>query len=63
MGEVRAFLGKEMLEMVPPTILFFVVFEIIVLARSWMGGEQTIGMTTTASAAIGASQAEELSSR
>ena len=54
MGKVTAFLKKELLEMVPPTIFFFIVFEIVVLARTWMGAEGGISMTTTAAALVGA---------
>ena len=54
MSKTLAFLKKEFLEMLPPTIFFFVVFEIVVFARSLMGGEPEASMTTTAGALIGA---------
>lgn len=54
MSKLTAFLKKEFREMVPPTLFFFVVFETVVLARSLMGHEQDISMTTTGAAAVGA---------
>jgi len=41
MGKVAAFLKKELLEMIPPTLFFLAVFLIIVFARSLMGGEES----------------------
>jgi hypothetical protein len=55
MSKTLAFLKKEFMEMLPPTIFFFIVFEIIVSVRLLIGA-QTNGftMTTSATAVISA---------
>lgn len=54
MIKTLAFIKKEFLEMLPPTIFFFVVFEVTVLIRSLIGNEPDFSMTTTSTAIIGA---------
>jgi hypothetical protein len=40
--------------MLPATVFFFVLFQVVVLTRSAIGGAQGVLMTTTASAFVGA---------
>ena len=54
MNKTVAFLKKEFLEMLPPTIFFFVVFQFVVISRSVLGAELDISMVTSAAAVIGA---------
>jgi len=54
MNKTLAFIKKEFLEMLTPTIFFFVVFEIILFARSMMGIEQQFSLTSTTAVIIGA---------
>lgn len=54
MNKIVAFLKKEFLEMLPPTIFFFVVFQLVVISRSVLGAELNISMVTSAAAAIAA---------
>jgi hypothetical protein len=54
MSKALAFLKKEALEMLPPTVFFFVVFEWIVFTRSLMGSSQSnLTLTTTSGAILG----------
>lgn len=54
MRRVGAFIKKELEEMLPATVFFFFVFQVVVLTRSAIGGAQGVSMTTTASALVGA---------
>ncbi|MGH0032197.1 MAG: hypothetical protein ACQGVC_20595 [Myxococcota bacterium] len=54
MSRTLAFLKKELLEMIPPTVFFLVVFHVVVLGRSLLGGGTAISMTTAAAATVGA---------
>lgn len=49
-----SFLKKEILELIPPTIFFFVVFELVVVIRSLLGSGLDVSMTSTGAALIGA---------
>jgi len=52
--KVYLFVKKELLEMLPPTIFFMVVFCVIVLTRDFMSPESGTGALTYAAAIIGA---------
>jgi hypothetical protein len=54
MSKALEVLRKELIEMLPPTLFFFAVFEIVVFARALMGSELHWSMATTASAVVGA---------
>lgn len=54
MSKTLAFLKKEFIEMLPPTIFFFAVFAIVLFARSLMGVADQFSMTTTSGVVIGA---------
>lgn len=54
MRGIGTFVRKELLEMVPPTAFFILVFQVVVLTRSAIGGAEGVSMTTTASALVGA---------
>jgi len=54
MSKTLAFIKKEFIEMLPPTIFFFAMFAIILFARSLMGLADQFSMTTTSGAVIGA---------
>jgi len=53
MVRVGRFVVKELREVIPPTVFFFVVFQTVVVARSLMGVSDTIEMHSTARAVIG----------
>lgn len=48
------FLKKETLELIPPMVFFFVLFEIVVVVRSLLGSGLDVSMTSTGAAFIGA---------
>jgi len=48
------FLKKEIAELIPPTIFFFVVFELVVVIRSLLGSGLDVSMTTAGAAFLGA---------
>jgi hypothetical protein len=54
MKKALIFLKHEFLEMLPPTIFFFVVFHIIAFMRVLMAEQYGITITSSASATIGA---------
>ena len=54
MNKVLTFIEKEIFEMLPPTIYAFIVFSIVVFARSLMGSNPGLAMTTYTAALIGA---------
>ena len=54
MNKVLIFLKNEFLEMLPPTIFFFVVFHIIAFTRALMAKQYGITIESSASATIGA---------
>lgn len=54
MSKALAFLKKEFVELLPPTIFFFVVFHVVVFARQLLGADVGLAMTTSAAASIGA---------
>lgn len=54
MKKTLIFLKHEFLEMLPPTIFFFVVFHIILFVRSLMVEQYGIAIVSSVSAAIGA---------
>jgi len=54
MRKVFAFVKKEFLEMLPPTIFFLVVFSVLVLTRSLIFADSDVEMLTYAAALIGA---------
>ena len=54
MGKATRFIKKELLEMLPPTVFFLVVFCLLVLTRELMFQDTDIGKLTYAAAAIGA---------
>ena len=54
MSRLLALLKKEFLKMVPPTIFFFAVFQVIVVLRTVMGSGLSISMASTSAAFIGA---------
>lgn len=54
MGKAAAFVKKEFVEMLPPTIFFLVAFSLIVLTRGLMFQDTDIGALSYAAAAIGA---------
>lgn len=55
MGKTTAFLKKEILEMIPPTLFFLAVFLVVVFARSLMGDAQSgVELVSVSAAVIGA---------
>ncbi len=54
MSKTLAFIKKEFIEMLTPTIFFFVVFEVVLFARSLMGVEQQFSLTTTGGVVVAA---------
>ena len=54
MGRVFAFIKKELLEVIPPTLFFFVAFHIIAVTRALMLRQQGIEVTTMAGATVAA---------
>ena len=54
MNKALIFLKHEFLEMLPPTIFFFVVFHIIVFTRALMAEQYGITISSSAAATIGA---------
>lgn len=54
MGRLLSLLKKELLEMLPPTIFFFAVFQVIVVLRTVMDSGLNISMASTSAAFIGA---------
>lgn len=54
MKKTLIFLKNEFLEMLPPTIFFFVVFHIILFTRALMAHQYDITIASSASATIGA---------
>lgn len=54
MSKTLKFIKKELLEMIPPTIYFFVVFHIVLHARGLMAKQYGIEFSSTALALIGA---------
>lgn len=54
MNKTLLFLKKEFLEMLPPTIFFFVVFHILFFIRSLIANEYGISVTSSIVATIGA---------
>lgn len=54
MSKTLAFIKKEFIEMLTPTIFFFVVFEIVLFARSLMGVEQQFSLMTTGGVIVAA---------
>jgi membrane protease YdiL (CAAX protease family) len=53
-GKTIGFLKKEFLEMLPPTLFFFVVFCLVVLTRDLMFQDNDAGVLSYAAAALGA---------
>ncbi len=56
MSKALAFVKKEFLELIPPTLFFLVVFHVVVFARSLLGADASpgISMTSSAAATVGA---------
>jgi len=54
MKKILIFLKHEFLEMLPPTIFFFVVFHIIAFTRALMAKQYGIAISSSAAATIGA---------
>ena len=54
MKKIFAFIKKEFLEMLPPTLFFLVVFCLIVFTRDLMYTQRDAGILTYAAAIIGA---------
>ena len=54
MKKVFIFLKKEFLEMLPPTIYFFIVFHIVAFIRGLMAESYGLSIATTSAATIGA---------
>ena len=54
MSKTLAFIRKELREMIPPTLFFLVVFQVLILVRSLLGSQGNFTMTTAAAALIGA---------
>jgi hypothetical protein len=54
MSKTLAFIRKEFLELLPPTIYALVAFEILLFVRSLMGSEQNFVMATHAAVVVGA---------
>jgi hypothetical protein len=54
MTKSLAFLKKEFFELLPPTIFFLVVFEMVVLVRSLIGNEPNFTLMTNGAAIVGA---------
>ena len=54
MKKTLLFLKKEILELLPPTIFFFLVFQVIAFARSLLVKEYGLTLAATTSAIIGA---------
>lgn len=51
---VFAFLKRELLEMLPPTLFFLLVFQVVVLVRRLLAEEAGLYLTTSATAVVGA---------
>lgn len=51
---ITRFLRKEIAELIPPTVFFFVVFELVVVMRSLLGSGLEVSMSTTGAALLGA---------
>lgn len=49
-----SFLKKEIAELIPPTVFFFIVFELVVVVRSLLGSGLDVSMSTTGAALLGA---------
>ena len=54
MKKVLLFLKKEFLEMLPPTVFFFVAFHIVAFARSLLAEQFGITVSSSVAATIGA---------
>ena len=54
MNKAITFIKKEFLEMLLPTIFFFVVFHVVLFTRALMAKEYGLSMTSSAAALIGA---------
>lgn len=54
MHRVLAFVKRELLEILPPTLFFFVVFQIVVFTRSLAGTKGEFALTSAAAATLGA---------
>ena len=54
MVRFTAFVRRELTELALPTLTFFVAFEVVVLARSWVGTHQALEVRSTSSAALAA---------
>ncbi len=54
MKKILAFLRHEFREMLPPTLYFFVVFHILIVARNFMAEEWGISAVSSSLATIGA---------
>lgn len=54
MKKALIFLKHEFLEMLPPTVFFFVVFHIILFIRMLMAKQYSLNVTSSAAATIGA---------
>ena len=54
MKKTLKFLKHEFLEMLPPTIFFFLVFHVVLFTRALMAKEYGLSMTYSAAALIGA---------
>lgn len=54
MKKALKFLKHELLEMLPPTIFFFIVFHIIIIVRALFVEQYGISAASSASAAVGA---------
>lgn len=54
MSKALAFLKKEFLALLPPTIFFFVVFHTVVFGRSLIGVGSDFSVATSTAATIGA---------
>jgi hypothetical protein len=54
MNKTLSFLKKEILELLPPTVFFFLVFQVIAFVRSLLAKEFEVNLPSTTSAFIGA---------
>ena len=54
MGKFLSFIKKEFLEMLPPTIFFFIVFHILYFIKSLIADEYGVSITSSIAATIGA---------
>lgn len=52
MNKAFAFLKKEFLEMLPPTIFFFIVFHIALMVRAFMAQESSVSIASSSAATI-----------